>query len=158
MAWTYVQVSDYGKRQRYDWVATEVQQENFKRAYDRRDRIWDSIKAQVDEGKRPSPTAANKLYRELLQDGIVDRKQTSWHGFLHMYNRYALRTQDSREIDQIIFSSTTAEKARLLDEYQRTMEPAAYGRVVMQLRREGMLTSETMAALRKLQAQNAKRR
>jgi hypothetical protein len=74
-----------------------------------------------------------------------------------MYNRYALRTENNREIDQIVFASTTAEKARLLDIYQNTMEPAEYNRIVMHLRRERMLTSETMAALRRLQAEKRRR-
>jgi hypothetical protein len=157
MAWTYVQTSDYGKRQRYEWVSTEVERESFKKAYDRRQRIWDSIKPYTDQGKRPPATEAYRLYRDLVKEGIVDRRTTSARGFWHMYNRYALRTEDSREIDMIVFSRTNREKAALLDEYQRTMQPGEYQRIVHQLRREGLLSGETMAELRRLQRQQERR-
>jgi hypothetical protein len=153
MAWTYVQVSDYGKRQRYDWVSTEAQEKDYQRAYDKRARIWEVIKRQTDQGRAPTAAAGNQLYRDLVRERIVDPQTTSWRSFWHMYNRYALRTYDNREIDRIVFARNNTEKAMLLDTYQHTLPPAEYNRIRMQLFREGAITGETMAALRKLQSQ-----
>jgi len=99
-------------------------------AYDRRTGILDDLRETQESGGRPSATKAQRLYREMIKEGTVDPKQTSWSSFRHMYNRYALRMEDSREIDMVVFSSTNREKAALLWEYKNTMPPEQYNRVL----------------------------
>jgi hypothetical protein len=156
MAWTYWQISDYGKRQRYEWTATKAENAASQRAYDRRQAIWHSLEKQLDEGKKPTTTAANSLYRELVRNGTIDREETSWNSFKNMYTRYALRTENSREVDMIVFARTNREKAELLTTYQKVMPPEEYNKIVYHLRREGMLTSDVMSMVRKLRWQREK--
>lgn len=133
MLGNFVIISDYGITEKAESIKEKVQAESAKRSLSIRDRIIEHINNSDDLANKKNVFG---LYKELVKEGAIDRKETEFGNFFNKYKRYESRRLDDRRIDAVEYATSNKEKEVLLGEYQKELKPEDFKVLLNQLKIE----------------------
>ena len=135
---SFLRISDRGHEERLQEEANVE-----KRVADkRRAQVTRRIMTEINAG-RTKEADANSLYRQLVDDKLIDKRSTSRTEFSRRYLKYALRSVDAPWAG-VFSGKSNAQKAAMLRHYRQTMPPQEYQRMVKTLTDHKMLSAEVI--------------
>ncbi|QDP51270.1 MAG: hypothetical protein Unbinned7913contig1002_25 [Prokaryotic dsDNA virus sp.] len=139
----FVKVSNVGKKQKYRKVSEEVRGEVARKNLDVRDRVIKTIEEKGEAGW-------NKLYGDLVREGLLEHRSVSRKQFRTRYMRYFKRRYDNPHENAMVYASTNTEKIELLKTFSEDMSDEKLDSFIRQMRREGFLSGRTAYRFRKI--------
>jgi hypothetical protein len=133
-------VTNRGHAERYRRIIEPIRKEYARKAVESEGRIKGHINLMGYDVPR---TAKVELYKALKQEDLLPPDQDV-NAFEKRYNRIKNKGRDDQRIVLLEYAVTNEEKAALLSQYEMELGAEQYKKLLQNLRRDGIISQETL--------------